>query len=1298
MVKTNRLFFFRIFAALAVFALLFSGCGRLDNLDADDFDFFDNDDDRSGAELRRYSDPAESSSPLVEYIFDNANPTSTSYEKHIRKICDYTKLPYRSTNLKEWSDSPEISSTTRVISILETKKLSQKAIERLIKFVAEGGTLFLPFASEDHRMAFLIGFKPDAEYATDIKSKGFFFKAPLLPNMKGKTTGDENVHYGFAKDNFTKDIRVLATAVNNSEYPLVIENLIGKGRVVLYNTSGSMEKVDRGLLFSGILKGIEGIPYPIANTSTIFLDDFPSPLYDVKSEPIASEMNLSISDYVKKVWWPDMVALAEKHNMSYSAMIAFDYKNKVLPPYIFDQWDAVKIKSGRRTESMSDWLVRDVARKGHELAFHGYNHVSLVKELWPNPEHIGPALKAVQKKWEVNNFGPMPVTYVPPSNIIDKYGVNELKKGMPSLKYMCSLYLGEIGDGGGREFDFDPYNKDFFDYPRISSGFYLNDKKKYTHESMFLFTGIWTHFVHPDDVYQIDNPFNISKGDYELRNGRNLGWHKTKGKDYGLLSEFTDYIDQMTTAFPQMRFLNAGDGGAIVNDWRASRFRHMGEDGNYIVEEINSKDSFTNKQYWFLYGSHENSLKIENQLKNESAIFSKTPYMDGYLYMVYTSKPKLRLKDLQYKNKLQPELLTKISRKVENDYRRFQGNVQRYLSGGDIKVVDEEKLFQQELVSLRKKMLTDSKIDTLTWNKYARYMSWDDRGNEVWKMLEEHCVKHPHKENIMYSKILAQIVDYPNELSREKWMSAQMLVTPNDKDLLNSYVASFYTPENQEKIRRALVNLLKVDTSFNTYLQYLQHLLMYDPPSVLKELEGKKPTAEFAPVATDVAWLYANEGQYEKAFEWSQFSDEIDFASKMNWLIEMRAYKILDQEYKKHIAANPDDYRVKAAMVNVYMDTGRFRDAWILANSLPEIPEKDELRDLLNKDVLYVESDLQQELLADHSELFLPEVREMLEKTYRKERADFVSFDSQAESNKNDPQSWRNILSYNHYDKNLNLHSFSGTYSTMYKVNLPVKDLDNVTHAIGGIQYQFTSKKTDEKLEYWSKARIEYSDYQKFYYQFGAGAFLSKKRSFQSAQFRLYPAETGPAHSKRIYRMQLNLYQDYYFMKYLNASVSLEGNFYTKSKETTNVRIDQSYEGSFTGRLAMDKPEEKKMKFIPFVEGTLTQASVGRSIISPNLGYPYWMIDKRLFGGGGLEWKYGLSEDNLIARVEAAYFFDDYTDQFQRYAGEISYQLFDYTAVSASFEIYAQSKFYSNAVQLGVKYNLKPRKKNRNRE
>ena len=76
--------------------------------------------------------------------------------------------------------------------------------------------------------------------------------------------------------------------------------------------------MDRGLLFAGVLKGLEGIPYPIANTATIFLDDFPAPQYEILAEPIKSEMNFTTSDFVEKVWWPDMRDLAKEFKIPYA--------------------------------------------------------------------------------------------------------------------------------------------------------------------------------------------------------------------------------------------------------------------------------------------------------------------------------------------------------------------------------------------------------------------------------------------------------------------------------------------------------------------------------------------------------------------------------------------------------------------------------------------------------------------------------------------------------------------------------------------------------------------------------------------------------------------------------------------------------------------------------------------------------------------------------------------------------------------------------------------------------------------
>ncbi len=1285
---------YRKLLVVVVFAMAAVSCGKLDNLDMDDFDLFGSDDDKAALQLRTYTEPGMSSAPLVEYILDNANPQSKDYENDIQKTCDYSKMPFRSVDLKTWDASPQIPATARVVCIYDTKKLSPASISKLMDFVSTGGTLFLPYAGEDKRAAFLMGFKPEAEFETDIKSKGFFFKVPMLPALKNQTYNEEGIHYGWAKENFGKNIRILATSINNPNFPLIVENKIGKGKVVLYNTTQAFTKIDRGLMFSGLLKGLEGIPYPIANTSTIFLDDFPSPLYNVKEEPVKKEMDLTITDFVKKVWWPDMEFLAKKYNISYSAMVCFDYKNKTQPPFLFDQWNENKFKGDGKVEPISEWLANDAKKKGHELSLHGYNHVEFLKGEWPNPEFIPTALKAVQKKWQVSNFGALPVTYVPPSNHIDKDGVNWLYKGMPSIKYMCSLYIGGIDDGGDREFDFEPYNKNFFDYPRISSGFYMDTQTTYAAESAYLFTGIWTHFVHPDDIYQIDRPGNISKGDDDLRNARNLGWRKTNGKDYGMFTEFDAMLKRMSVTYPQIRYVNAGEGGKIVNDWRASKFQHTAEDGKYTVSELNPEKSLSDKQYWFMYGSFENTPKLEAQLKNESALYSKTPYMDGYLFTIYTNKSTLTLRDLQYKSPAEKASDVKMSKKVKDDYKRYVASVRRFVNGGSAGSEDDPdaKLFR-DMEALKKRMMADTKIDSVAWNKYARYMISEDRTEEVWKMLGEYCTKFPAKENIMYSQQLNKIIEYPNELTKEKWLSAQMLVTPNDKDLLNSYIADFYTPENQEKIRNALVNLLKVDTSFGTYLQYIQHLLVYDPPEALKELSNKKPTAEFKPVATDAAWLFANDNQFQKAYEWSQLSDEIDFPTKMNWLIEIKAMKQLETEYKKYIVKNPNDYASKALMASVYHDNDRFRDSWILANSLPDIPEKDDLRKMLNTDVLYVDEDLQQELIEDHADLFYPEVLEKLTKNYRKERGDFIAFNSETETNRTDPSAFKNVLSYNTYDKKGNLHSFAATYSTMYKVNIKVKDNDNVTHAIGGLQYQFNSPKDAEHFHYWYKGRAEYSDFHKFYGQIGGGANYVFDKNYNSLELRVFPTETGPSHSKMIYRTQLNFYQDYYFFKHINPSLSVEGNYYMDSRSNLLVRIGKSYEFSVTGKIAWDNGIEKKNKIIPFVEGSRTQASIGEFTIDPSLGYPYWMIDDRLYGGGGVGWKHGLESGNLQSKLEATWFFDDYTNSFQRYTGEIAWQIFDYTAITASFEVYAQDKFFSNTVRFGVKYNLKKRKK-----
>lgn len=1303
---------------VSLFALSISGCEGLD--DWSDLqnvgDLLSDDDDaaKGDAEFIRYAEVGMSAKPVVEFLLDN-HVQSKAYCANIQKSCDYTKMPFRAVNIKTFA-AP--APTTRVVCVLDTKKISDGAIAKLMEFVAGGGTLFIPFASEDHRMAYLYGFKPDAEFDTDTKSMGYRYTTPMLPTIKNLTNYENVPFYGFSAQNFSNKVKVLATAYNNPNYPAVVENPIGKGRVILYNTSVYASKQDRGFIFAGVLKGLEGVPYPIANVSTMFLDDFPSPLYNIKAEPIASEMNLNMSDYVTKVWWPDMKKIAEEFNMKYSAMIAFDYKNKTVPPFVFDQWNSTKIKTKNKVEPISDWLMRDVAKHGHELSLHGYNHVEFTVKDWKNQEFIGLALQSVKKKWEAGDFGAMPKTYVPPSNIIDNKGVNALKKGMPSIKYMCSLYMGELHEGGAREFDYDPFNKDMFDYPRISSGFYMNNEEKYILHSEYILTGIWNHFVHPDDVFQIPATANASAGHFDLRNRLSYGWYKTKGKDKAMFPEFRKYIKEMTTTFPQLRFVTGGDGGRLTIDWRASRFTHKTQNGLYSVVENKDTDG---KQYWFMYASPANAGRIEAQLKNQGVLFSKTTMMDGYLYSVYTNKPRLTSIDVLYKSPEQKAQQVKVTQAVKADFAKYKDLVKKYATGA-MWVDNSERDLKLEIAALRKRMLSEPKIDSVAWNKYAKYMSWEDRGDEVWKMLDEHVSKYPTAENVMYSKELDRVIGYPNDLTKEKWMSAQLLVTPNDKDLLNSYVANFYTEENQLKIKNALKALLSVDTSFSSYKNYIDHLLQYDQPEALKELSDKKASADFGEeTATNIVWLFADNDNFAKAYEWSAYAKDIDFLTKMNWLIELKDYKQLQKEYDAYIAEHPDDYKVKAQMAAVYHENGRFKDAWVLANSLPESPEKEELRKTLNKDVVFEQPELQQDLVANHSELFYPNILKTLVKENRLARGNFVDLDSYVETNQDKPSFFRNRASYNFYDKKGNVHAIGLTYSQYYKLELVDDYPHNFDNALKGIEYKFKNAENPDvegKIQYWSRARFEFDNDNKMYYQFGVGASRGWNKKFAAVDLNIAPVETAAGMNQKIYQAKLDMFYEMYLFKVINASLSLEGSYYTNgliTLDTINIQppvneerpnpeakrqeitqldqytymvtnYDDALEGAATLRLALDNGEEKKSKFIPFLEGQYSQGSLQQSI-----GYPYWMIKERLYGGGGLGWAYGLGD--FKSKIEAAYFLDDYSKNFQRYSGNIQYQLFDYTALTLNFEFFSQDKYYSNSLHLGVKYNLKKKVK-----
>jgi hypothetical protein len=360
--------------------------------------------------------------------------------------------------------------------------------------------------------------------------------------------------------------------------------------------------------------------------------------------------------------------------------------------------------------------------------------------------------------------------------------------------------------------------------------------------------------------------------------------------------------------------------------------------------------------------------------------------------------------------------------------------------------------------------------------------------------------------------------------------------------------------------------------------------------------------------------------------------------------------------------------------------------------------------------------DLQQDLIANHVELFYPDVLKKLIKDIRLAKGNFIDFNSCLETNQENPSFQRNLISYNMYDKKGFMHGIGVSYSKYYELETTKKVYeDNVDNNTMGLEYKITSPIKENKPQYWSRARVEVDKKSNSYYQFGAGISSSRERNFKSAEFNLFPVETAPALNQSIYQMQLNLYKDFYIGKSINASIAVEANYYTEgllSRDTVGPPInpnrmmnphklhfrkvitdlgngvtqvddiDDGYDSALTLRLMWDKGIEKKSKLVPFIESQVAYGSRDLSV-----GYPYWIIKERLYGGGGLAWEFNTA--TFTSRIEGGIFADTFAGNFERFTAQLSYQLFDFTALTFSAEVFQQSTFYSNAIQFGIKHNFK---------
>ncbi len=306
--------------------------------------------------------------------------------------------------------------------------------------------------------------------------------------------------------------RVLGTDAAGKT-PLVWTAGFNRGQVLVWNWNAFKGGEFQGLILESFLyvRPVGACVTPALGI--LFIDDWPLPMYN----NVAPPLDITTTEFYTTQWWPQLKGLLSRFGVPINAFLIFSYNDKTAPPFEDKEFFVAQGNAGVNA-------AKEIIGAGWELGLHGYNHVSLTREktgynpkAWPSTENMALALAEARHTW-ITQFGDstLPFAYVAPHNIISDEAVRVLHEVFPSIKVVSTVRAGGT-DETPMAFGPSPVVPDIYYIPRISSGYLCTPYIKQLIASAVMGPGIWTHFIHPDDVF--DTYRSKGKSWLELRTG-----------------------------------------------------------------------------------------------------------------------------------------------------------------------------------------------------------------------------------------------------------------------------------------------------------------------------------------------------------------------------------------------------------------------------------------------------------------------------------------------------------------------------------------------------------------------------------------------------------------------------------------------------------------------------------------------------------------------------------------------------------------------------------------------------------
>lgn len=539
-----------------------------------------------------------------------------SAKDNMSKNLSYMKIEHECIEDKELNlyNLEDYKSVILIVSNLEEDIADD--IDRILDYVNDGGNLIFGMVPSDVENKFKDMYKKCGIEETfgyeDIN--GLSFLEEVIPGSKERTFIDDSAFNDMCMNvKLNAECKVYIESAGDYEnIPILWESNYGKGKYIFYNGTSLGGDYYCGV-FAGVIALIDDdFMYPIINAKVVFIDDFPAPQYDTTSDIIAKHYNRTIKEFYRDVWWPDMNSTAKKNSMLYTGLFVTSYNDIVNPEeFVFEN------------DPMEKYYGNSLLKNDYEIGLHGYNHQPLVGEgyltegdgenynPWKSEEDMESSIQTLSEYSEELFPNTKFTSYVPPSNYLSQDGRRALRNVLPDLKVISGVFSDP--DGKAYVQNFEKADDGIVEFPRLSAGMWHDDPTIFEYMSGLGLYGVFSHFVHPDDIL-------------DKERGRNRRWEE-------LISGFNDILDDVNRSYKSIRSLRATEAADAVEVYEDLKVNLKYYD-DYIEGQC---DNFYGEAFFYL-----KTDKKPTAVNDECEINSVGEKSDKY-YFVKIKSPEFRI-------------------------------------------------------------------------------------------------------------------------------------------------------------------------------------------------------------------------------------------------------------------------------------------------------------------------------------------------------------------------------------------------------------------------------------------------------------------------------------------------------------------------------------------------------------------------------------------------------------------------------------------------------------------------------